>query len=416
MKYKYLVLSVCALNISAAFCSIHAPQNVIEADTLTSYKKVLSLVERADTDKGKRVSLINRALKVGGQNFDNTKAEGTATNVEGIVTSILTRLYFEKSIIKLDYKDLASVVETNNEFFQTSMGVGLLYGWTLNKYKDHETPYYVGKFFSYHDHFQGLVSTSELSDVEKIFLKSRFNLGLKAVEADRWGFYFNSQLWVHSAIERVRDDAKKALVFGVDSVPNQVLSSFRDLKKQAAEAEALNKNPKHAQHLWDDKNHSAFKHNAEIITADGFTKEQNVTDNHVLSLRLSAVQQMTLQDPYYMQNVDPVVKQTILSLPENVVSGYKFMGKTLGSHLDTINESVLGLMAYNTLESNKAHYLSENWIQTTKKILKKHEKLIAAKYNAFLQAFHKKSHNEITEDDKEQMEEIRADLVVKIQQ
>jgi hypothetical protein len=134
MKYKYIVALFVALSLNNAFAADEEPyQGVYE--TLTSKK--LNASQR-----------INGAL-ANNQTFNHK-------DDKDIIRRSQTGLALRKAVIGLDAADLQAVVETNHEFFKTSLGISLVYGWTLNKFKEPVTPYYIGYYFSFDKLFQGL--------------------------------------------------------------------------------------------------------------------------------------------------------------------------------------------------------------------------------------------------------------------
>ena len=132
------------------------------------------------------------------QNFNHN-------NDENKVRSSATGFALRTTVIGLSFEDLKKVVEANLGFFtETSLGVSLVYGWTLNQFKEPVTPYYLGHYFSFNKMFQSMADTCGGADVNvKTFLKSVFTLGLKAVEDDRWAFY-DHMLYLPYTIEQVR--------------------------------------------------------------------------------------------------------------------------------------------------------------------------------------------------------------------
>ncbi len=181
MKYKYIVGLFVALGFSNAFAADEEP---IAKDNYQAMYEAFRCSSVKD---------INDALQ-NNQTFNHK-------NDTDIIRSSQTGLALRKAVIGLNADQLQAVVEKNHEFFKTSLGTSLIYGWTLNQFKEPVTPYYIGDYFSFDKLFQGLASKMVDHNVAT-FLKSAFTLGLSAVEADRWAFY-DHMLYLPYAIEQV---------------------------------------------------------------------------------------------------------------------------------------------------------------------------------------------------------------------
>jgi hypothetical protein len=164
MKYKYIVGLLVALSLNNAFA----------ADEITAgdYQEIYLAFKCGGTRE------INAAL-ANNQTFNHK-------DDTDIIRSSQTGLALRKAVIGLSAADLQAVVETNHDFFKTSLGISLVYGWTLNQFKEPVTPYYIGHYFSFDKLFQGLAGKMDDNNVVT-FLRSAFTRGLSAVDADRDG-------------------------------------------------------------------------------------------------------------------------------------------------------------------------------------------------------------------------------------
>ena len=179
MKYKYIVVLLVALGFGGGFAAEIA---------LNDYDAIHASFTRGGTAD------LNAALQ-NNQGFDHN-ADGDKIRSSSAGFALRT------AVIRLSFDELKDVVENNHDFFKTSLGLSLIYGWALNQFKDANTPYYLGRYFSFDKMFQGMANN--IGDINvKTFLKSRFTLGLKAVEDDRWVFY-DHMLYLPYAIEQVR--------------------------------------------------------------------------------------------------------------------------------------------------------------------------------------------------------------------
>jgi hypothetical protein len=198
MKYKYLLALAVFLAVGCTHAmeyaedeAPHGRRSTGEAGGLigvNAYQEIYS----AFTCGG--VANINAALK-------NNEGFNHNNDVDTIRRSA-AGFALRTAVISLNAADLQTVVGINHDFFKTSLGVSLVYGWTLNQFKDAITPYYIGRYFSFEKMFQGLADRVEGDNV-KTFLKSAFTRGLRAVEDDRWAFY-DHMLYLPYAIEKVR--------------------------------------------------------------------------------------------------------------------------------------------------------------------------------------------------------------------
>ena len=212
MKYKYIVGLFVALGFSNAFAADEEP---IAKDNYQAMYEAFRCSSVKD---------INDALQ-NNQTFNHK-------NDTDIIRSSQTGLALRKAVIGLNADQLQAVVEKNHEFFKTSLGTSLIYGWTLNQFKEPVTPYYIGHYFSFDKLFQGLASKMVDHNVAT-FLKSAFTLGLSAVEADRWAFY-DHMLYLPYAIEQV------GIIGTSDLSIDDVIRMSRRTKAEAnVEAKAL---------------------------------------------------------------------------------------------------------------------------------------------------------------------------------
>ena len=211
MKYKYIVGLLVALGFSNAFAAD-------EEITAKDYQQIYLAFRCGGTAE------INAALE-NNQTFNHK-------DDTDIIRSSQTGLALRKAVIGLNAADLRAVFDKNHEFFTTSLGTSLIYGWTLNQFKEPITPYYIGDYFSFDKLFQGLAGKMADHDL-KFFLKGAFTLGLSAVEADRWAFY-DHMLYLPYAIEQV--GAAGAYDLSIDDV---IRMSRRTKEEAKAEKQAL---------------------------------------------------------------------------------------------------------------------------------------------------------------------------------
>jgi hypothetical protein len=213
MKYKYIVGLLVALSLNNAFAA--EAEEPIAADDYQN---------------------IYHAFRCGGVKEINTALASNKTfnhkDDTDIIRSSQTGLALRKAVIGLNAADLQAVVENNHEFFKTSLGVSLVYGWTLNQFKEPITPYYIGYYFSFDRLFLGMASKMANAQVST-FLKRTFTLGLRAVEDDRWAFY-DHMLYLPYAIEQVGIAGHSDL-----SIDDVIRMSRRTKEDAKAEKQAL---------------------------------------------------------------------------------------------------------------------------------------------------------------------------------
>ena len=205
MKFKYLAGLFLALSFNTGFA---ATAEIMAND----YQGIYEAFTRGAAGD------INAALK-NNQGF-NHKADGDS------IRSSAAGLALRTAVIGLGFDDLKTVVETNHAFFETSLGMSLLYGWLLNQFKDPITPYYIGHYFSFDKLLQGMTATQP----DKKFFTQNFTRGLPAVEGDRWAFY-DHMLYLPYAIAQVRLTAPAAVAApSVDRI-------IADARRSAVEAQ-----------------------------------------------------------------------------------------------------------------------------------------------------------------------------------
>ncbi len=196
MKYKYIVGLLVALNFNNMFAS-----DVEDAKYARTYAALTS-------GAGTAVANVNAAL-AGNENFnhdlDINIARGCSAGFE-----------LRKAVIGLSPQHLKDVVNAHGAFFQTSLGMSLVYGWALNKCDKVVTPYYIGRYFSFDKLFQGLAEKvgASYGSQTKTLLSKTFKSGLTAVEVTeeaRWAFYHHL-MYLPYAIEQVRAAAPLAAV------------------------------------------------------------------------------------------------------------------------------------------------------------------------------------------------------------
>ena len=219
MKYKYIVGLFVALSLNNAFAADELYQGVYE--TLTSERLTAS-------------QRISGALDEN-QTYDNKK-DGN------LCRSILAGFQLRKAVFELKATELQTIVEANNAFFKTSLGMSLVYGWTLQHFAAPELPYYIVGNFSFVQHFN-LITEKFTNEETKIFLKSAFAAGLAAVNADQdtlWEFYsdaISALCVVESISSRDGDLSMDGIIEGsyltkakpAQSVPTIVINDTKSL-------------------------------------------------------------------------------------------------------------------------------------------------------------------------------------------
>jgi hypothetical protein len=319
MKYKYIAGLLVALSFNSGF----AAEAVIGPD---SYQEIYSAFHRGG------VVNINVALK-------NNEGFNHNNDVDTIRRSA-AGFALRTAVIGLNAAELQTVVEKNHEFFKTSLGVSLVYGWALNHFKDAITPYYIGHYFSFGKMFQGLAD-SVAGDVNvRTFLKSAFTRGLRAVEDDRWAFY-DHMLYLPYAIEKVR-----AIEQVVEAAPSMdgVIAGARRTKAEA-QTEAANLVPAKAGRTV----HLDVVANTEDDTKSGCAD-------------LAEAQEYILLRPDLFGDRTPE-QETFLSLPAGTPETYEFMGRSVAAHMAVFKAIDRGVHGgghdgeHEAVDLNRAKYL-----------------------------------------------------------
>jgi len=175
MKYKYIVGILVALSLNNAFAADAADMEERYQDVYGALTATASPTDR-----------INAALQ-NNENYDNKK-DGN------LCRSILAGFALRKTVFELNATELQTIVEAHNAFFKTSLGMSLVYGWTLKHFAAPELPYYIVGNFSFGQHFN-LIADKFPTEQTKTFLKITFTNGLAAVDDDedtKWEFYSNA--------------------------------------------------------------------------------------------------------------------------------------------------------------------------------------------------------------------------------
>lgn len=176
-------------------------------------------------------------------NLYNPTKNAAGGNIDMLVNNILGSLYTRKAFIKLSTKQFVDVVVNCQDYFKTQFGFSLIHGWMLNRLDEVITPYYVGKFFSFKKMFEGMMekfsSNRHYSTVIGTIRHCVFFEAMKNIQEDRWSYYFDCALWLHSAIDHVKTEnplrTKKSNL--EPSMQNIINKSFIGLKAQKEEAE-----------------------------------------------------------------------------------------------------------------------------------------------------------------------------------
>jgi hypothetical protein len=289
MKYKYIVGLLVALSLNNAFAA-----DMEDPIELGDYQAMY------DAFTCRSVKEINAAL-ANNQTFNHK-------DDTDIIRSSQTGLALRKAVIGLDAADLQAVVETNHEFFKTSLGTSLIYGWTLNQFKEPVTPYYIGYYFSFDKLFQGLADKFASNPQVSTFLKSTFTLGLSAVDADRWAFY-DHMLHLPYAIEQVRLTGARTARTSALSIYDVITIAHRTKEEAKSEKARV---PGRAAHL-DDLSEAAR------IDCD----ECNFVN----------LQKYTVTNASHCTGINPSLLATFQSLPAGTQDTYQFRDKSLSEHM-----------------------------------------------------------------------------------
>jgi hypothetical protein len=350
MKFRYLVGLLVALNFNNGFA---ADAEIAAGNYQGAYE---AFTQRSAAG-------INAALQHNQDFNHNNDRDASRRSAAGLA--------LRTAVIGLGFDDLKTVVERNHEFFKTSLGVSLLYGWALNRFDTPVTPYYIGYYFSFDKMFQGLATRvgtiADLGATAKTFLQSFFTRGLAAVEADRWKFY-DHMLYLPYAIGQVR---KVAPVVGAPSVDMVIAAATRSAME--AWTEAANLVPAkagRAVHLMDES---------------GFRSLQiNWRANSVVGL-----QKVTIQASELCSKIDPLMLEIFQSLPDGTLDTYVFKGKTLTAHIADFRAAMVKVADHNEISAdgymdyarNKAGYPAKAGDVTFKKfkdIMNRHAAKISA--------------------------------------
>ena len=164
---------------------------------------------------------------------------------------------FRQEVIGFDFPQHRKHVESNQEFYKTAFGVSLLYGWLLNQFENIITPFYVGAYFSFNTLFQDLAGNLS-NATREIFFKSRFAMGLAAVEEDRFAFLFDGIIPLHYAISQVREKQKAENAVLIQhqtsyETPRELFKLTLTAKEQVAEEIEFSKTGYHMDLLEESK-------------------------------------------------------------------------------------------------------------------------------------------------------------------
>ena len=291
MKYKYIVGILVALSFNNAF-GADADETINHGD----YQEMYLAFSHGGCKE------INAAL-ANNPTFNNKE------DVDDILLSCQTGFALRKAVIGLSAPDLQAVVERNHEFFKTSLGVSLVYGWTLRTLNSTTTPYYIDECFSFDKLFQGMADKINDSQVST-FLKSTFTLGLRAVDADRWAFY-DHMLYLPYAIEQMGISGPSAL-----SIDEVLKMSHR------TKAEAKSERAYKAGRAADLMNEASF-----------YDPDENLID-HGDDTALARIKQLIIQIPELFTSLDAHSKlalEILVSLPADTPGSYEFLGYALNN-------------------------------------------------------------------------------------
>ncbi len=291
MKYKYVVGLLVALSFNSGF----AMDAVIGPDR---YQEIYSAFHRGGAAN------INAALKNNEGFNHNNDVDTIRRSAAGLALRI--------AVISLNAPGLQTVVEANHEFFKTSLGISLVYGWALNHFKDAITPYYIGHYFSFDKMFQGLADRVDGDNV-KTFLKSTFTRGLRAVEDDRWAFY-DHMLYLPYAMEKV----KLASPVGADApLVDMVIANAR---RSRAEAANLARATGRAAHLFGNLGDADANWGADDFVG---------------------LQKYTIQVPKLCENLDPTALAIFQSLPADTdIDAFGFMDHSVSEHIKAFRAAI----------------------------------------------------------------------------
>ena len=293
MKYKYIAGLLVALSFNSGFAA------VADADE-GNYQQIYDAL-RAGGHTG-----INAALK-------NNQDFNYRNDVAHIARSCEAGRILRTNVIGLPFAKFKDVVETNHEFFKTSLGVSLVYGWTLKWFSDVIPPCNIGYSFSFKKLFKGMVDRGNGDVNVKTFLESAFTRGLVAVENDRRAFY-SHMLYLPSVIEQVR----AAMVAPDDGGVEPLLSmdivtvTWRSTLEAQTEAVDLARAPGRAVFL-------------DVVADPADDTKSGCAD-------LAETQEYILLRPDLF---DPRTKEqeTFISLPAGTPETYEFMGRSVAAHM-----------------------------------------------------------------------------------
>ena len=285
MKYKYIVGLLVALSLNNAFAA--------EEITAGDYQRIY-LAFRCGGSREINAALANN------QTFNHK-------DDKDIIRSSQTGLALRKAVIGLNAADLQAVVETNHEFFKTSLGISLVYGWTLNQFKEPVTPYYIGHYFSFDKLFQGLAGKMDDSNVVT-FLRSAFTRGLSAVDADRWAFY-DHMLYLPYAIEQVRLTGAVTARTSALSIYDVITIAHRTKEEAKSEKARV---PGRAAHLDD--------------LSEAARIECEICD-------FVNLQKFIVAKSEFHGRIESNLLATFQSLPADTIEDYVFMGQPLKVHM-----------------------------------------------------------------------------------
>ena len=296
MKYKYIVGLLVALSLNNAFAADEA------IDLYQNVYGALTTRTASPTDR------INAALE-NNEDYDNKKDSV-------LWRSILAGFQLRKAVFELNATELQTIVEAHNAFFKTSLGMSLVYGWTLKHFAAPELPYYIVGNFSFGQHFN-LIADQFTTEQTKTFLKSTFTLGLAAVDGDedtKWEFYSDAI----SALCVVESIGSRDGDLSMDGI---IDGSYLTNEKKRTESLRV---PGRADHLW--------------IETSFDTEEYNLKDHDDDATALVSLQLLIIQKPELFKTLDTpsnLALEILVSLPANTPRNYEFLGYALNDGDDS---------------------------------------------------------------------------------
>ncbi len=121
-----------------------------------------------------------------------------------------------QEIICLTPEELRDVVNdsANQDFFNSSMGISLIYGWLLNQFKGEPiTPFYVGKYFDFEEMLRLMCDKLPEDNPVKQLINSKLDDWADVFNDDPFLFLFNGLIPLHYAIQQAANTGRLSSPF-----------------------------------------------------------------------------------------------------------------------------------------------------------------------------------------------------------